>query len=308
MVAARYVSWLDKRYTVVASEEDYKKFQKVTWTAGDKPGELLEAQFVYKKFGGRVSDPNQAQSKIMKCLSQVDNLDMALRDWRQINKVFGGPILYMKCIDAKEVTAAMAAMQDKNFKINKVLAGTGELMFISFDITGIKSLEDEILTNAKMISGTTGVSVQHLGLVELLKNRSTGDDQRESLSAATVKDRATWEGAYEELLSKAMTLFNETTYKQKEAKGQKLNPSLIKVNIPVITQQHWANIKDVWLPAAIAGKISEELFLEQLPDIDTEEELNRQAKKEEEELERIKTENEDLKNQDKNNPFMGDEE
>ena len=307
MVAARYVSWLDKKYEVLTATDDYKKYTKVEWTSKGEPGSLAENQFVYKKFGGRINDPNQAQSKIMKCLSQIDNLDKALRDWREINRIFGGPILYMKCTDAKEVTAAMAAMDDKNFKIKKVLAGTGELMFISFDITGIKSLEDEILTNAKMISGTTGVSVQHLGLVELLKNRSTGDDQRESLSAATVKDRATWEGAYEELISKAMTLFNDTVYGQK-SDGLKLNPSLIKVHIPVITQQHWTNIKDVWLPAAIAGKISEELFLEQLPDIDTEEELERQALKEEEELERVKTENADLRNQDKNNPFMGDEE
>ena len=178
MIAARYVSWLDKRYTVVASEDDYKKYTKVEWRSGGKPGELEESQFVYKKFGGRISDPNQAQSKVMKCLSQVDNLDKALRDWREINRIFGGPILYMKCVDAKEATAAIAALDNKDFKIKKVLAGTGDLMFITLSIDDVKSLEQEILTNAKMISGTTGVSVQHMGLVELLKNRSTGDDQR----------------------------------------------------------------------------------------------------------------------------------
>ena len=307
MVSTRYVSWLDKRYKIVADENDYKKYHKVTWTAGDKPGELEESQFVYKKFGGRISDPNQAQSKVMKCLTQVDNLDKALRDWREINRIFGGPILYMKCKDAKEVDAALAAMDNKDFKIKKMLAGTGDLMFITLSIDDVTSLEQEILTNAKMISGTTGVSVQHMGLVELLKNRSTGDDQRESLSAATVKDRVTWEGAYEELISKAMILFNESVYGQKSDK-LKLNPSLIKVNIPVITQQHWANIKDVWLPSVIAGKVSQELFLEQLPDIDIEEELERQSQKEEEEIERIKHENEDLKKENKNFPFMGDEE
>ncbi len=304
MVAARYVSWLDKKYTVIASEDDYKKYTKVEWT-GVKPGELEEKQFVYKKFGGRISDPNQAQSKVMKCLSQVDNLDHALRDWREINRIFGGPILYMKCVDAKEVGKAMEALEDQNFKIKKVLAGTGELMFITLKIDDVKSLENEILTNAKMISGTTGVSVQHMGLVELLKNRSTGDDQREALSAATVKDRVTWEGAYEELISKAMTLFNDTVYAQK-SDSKKLNPSLIKVTIPVVTQQHWTNIKDIWLPAVIAGKVSEELFLEQLPDIDTEKELERQSEKEEAELERVKKENEDLKREEP--PFMGDEE
>ncbi|MCK4825996.1 hypothetical protein KA005_60165, partial [bacterium] len=161
MVATRYVSWLDKKYKVIPADEDYKKYEKVEWTAGDKPGSLKEDQFVYKKFGGRVNDPNTAQSKTMKCLTQIDNLDKALRDWREINRIFGGPILYMKCEDAKEVGAATLALDNKDFKLKKVLAGTGELGFITFDIKGVESLESEILTNGKMISGTTGVSVQY---------------------------------------------------------------------------------------------------------------------------------------------------
>lgn len=295
MVATRYVSWLDKRYTVITPDDDYKKYEKVTWQSGGTPGVLEADQFVYKKFGGRVNQPNVAQSKTMKCLSQIDNLDKALRDWREIDRIFGGPILYMKCENEKEMKAFNTVIADKNFKIKKILAGTGELSFISFDIKGVESLENEILTNAKMISGTTGVSVQYLGLVELLKNRSTGDDMREGLSSATVKERATWEGAYEELITKAMNLFNKTVYNQK-SEGVKLNPDLIKVTIPTITKQHWTNIKDVWLPAVVAGKITEELFLEQLPDVDVDEELKRKEKTEASELEQVKRDNEDLRN------------
>jgi len=311
MVAARYISWLDKKYEIVADEEDYKKYLKVTWEGGSKGiGELEASQFVYKKFGGRINDPNTAQSKVMKCLSQIDNLDKALRDWREIDRIFAGPILYMKCEDQQEVGKAMEALDNKDFKLKKILAGTGELSFVTFDIKGIESLEKEILTNAKMISGTTGVSVQYLGFVELLKNRSTSDDLREMLSSATVKERVTWEGAYEELLTKAMELFNKTAYPQKEAKGKKLDPSLIKVNIPVITKQHWANIKDVWLPAVVAGKITEELFLEQLPDVDVDKELERKEKKDASELEQAKKDLEDRDKEDieKNLGIRGSEE
>ena len=305
MVATRYISWLEKKYTVIADDEDYKKYIKVEWEGGaKKAGSLKAPQFVYKKFGGRINDPNTAQSKVMKCLSQIDNLDKALRDWREINRIFGGPILYMKCKDQKEVDAFMDAIEDKNFKINKILGGTGELSFITFDIKGVESHEKEILTNAKMISGTTGVSVQYLGFVELLKNRSTSDDLREMLSSATVKERVTWEGAYEELITKAMNLFNKTVYNQK-SEGVKLNPALIKVNIPVITKQHWDNIKDVWLPAVIAGKITEELFLEQLPDVDIAEELERKEKREESEIEQVKKDNEDLKIKELENNLLG---
>ena len=289
MVATRYVSWLEKKYKVISADEDYKKYEKVEWEGGEgKAGSLKENQFVYKKFGGRVNDPNTAQSKTMKCLTQIDNLDKALRDWREINRIFAGPILYMKCEDAKEVGAATLALDNKDFKLKKILAGTGELGFITFDIKGVESLESEILTNGKMISGTTGVSVQYLGFVDLLKNRSTSDDLREMLSSATVKERSTWEGAYEELITKAMNLFNNVIYAQKEATGQKLNPALIKVNIPVITKQHWTNLEKVWLPAVVAGKITEELFLEQLPDVDIEEEMSRKEKNDESELEQAK--------------------
>ncbi len=288
MVAARYVSWTEKKYTIIVAEDDYKKYLKVEWTAGKKPGDLKEEQFVYKKFGGRINDPNTAQSKVMKCLSQIDNLDKALRDWREIDRIFGGPILYMKCIDKNEVAKALLALDNKDFKIKKIMAGTGELSFVSFDIKGVESLEKEIITNAKMVSGTTGVSVQYLGFVELLKNRSTSDDLREMLSSATVKERTTWEGTYEELLTKGMNLFNKVVYAQKEAAGKKLNPSLIKVNIPVITKQHWDNIEKVWLPAVVAGKITEELFLEQLPDVDIDKELERKEKNDESELEEAK--------------------
>jgi len=289
MVATRYVSWLEKKYKVISADEDYKKYLKVEWEGGVKGANSLEEdQFVYKKFGGRINDPNTAQSKVMKCLTQIDNLDKALRDWREINRIFGGPILYMKCEDKQEVGKAMEALDNKDFKIKKILAGTGELSFVTFDIKGVESIENEILTNGKMISGTTGVSVQYLGFVDLLKNRSTSDDLREMLSSATVKERVTWEGAYEELITKAMNLFNKTVYAQKEATGEKLNPALIKVNIPIITKQHWANLEKVWLPAVIAGKITEELFLEQLPDVDIEEELSRKEKVDESELEQAK--------------------
>ena len=309
MPVVRYVSWLDKKYTVSVDNDDYKKYTEVTWKAKDgKKGKLVEPQFVYKKFGGRISDPNQAQSKVMNCLTQIDNIDKALRDWREINRIYAGPIMYMKLENKNDVSQALNLFDDKNFKIKKTLAGIGDLMYVNFDAGGVKSIEDEILTNAKMVSGTTGVSIQYLGFIEFLKNRSTGDDQREGLSSATVRERATWEGAYSELITKAMNMSNETMFPQKEAKGLKLNPSLVKVSIPVVTKQHWEDIKNVWLPATIAGKISEELFLEQLPDVDAAEEMERQSLKEEEELERIKSENEDLQNQNNNNPFGGDEE
>ncbi|GAG52592.1 unnamed protein product, partial [marine sediment metagenome] len=123
--------------------------------------------------------------------------------------------------------------------------------------------------------------------------------------SATVKERATWEGAYEELITKAMNLFNKTVYNQK-SEGMKLNPDLIKVTIPTITKQHWENIKNVWFPAVVAGKITEELFLEQLPDVDIDEELKRREKAEKSEIEQVKRDNEDLRDKELEKNLLGE--
>jgi len=304
MASTRFVSWLDKKYEIEVDSDDYLKYTKASWRAsGDKKaGSIPAEKFVYKKFGGRINNPNSAQPKIMKCLTQIDSLDKALRDWREINRIFAGPIFTIVVEDQNAVKSAIEQLEDKNFKIKKALVlCKGKAEYTKFDIGGVESLENEILTLAKMISGTTGVSVQYLGLVELLKNRSTSDDLREMLSSATVKERTTWEGAYEELITKAMNLFNEVLYKQK-SEVKKLNPTLIGVKIPTITKQHWQNIKDVWLPAAIAGKVTEELFLEQLPDVDMDEELKRKKEREQSEFERMKQENANL------NADLGDKE
>jgi len=55
----------------------------------------------------------------------------------------------------------------------------------------------------------------------------------------------------------------------------------------------------------VAGKITEELFLEQLPDVDIDEELQRREEKEQNELEQIKHENEDLKADMNNKEIFG---
>ena len=299
-ITARYISWVDKRYTITTNPNDYLEYLTLAWKpTGKTEGETLEAnEFVYKKFGGRISNPNSASPKIMKCLTQVDNLDRALRDWREINRIFAAPILYMKVENKNDVKQAMDLFEDKNFKIKKTLAGIGDLMYVKFDIGGVESIEKEIITIAKMVAGTTGVSVQYLGLADLLKNRSTSDDLREMLTAATTKERQIWKGAYEELIHKAMIMYNEVSQQTP------LDPNKIGVEIPVITQAHWQHIEKVFLPAAMGGKISDETLYEQIPSLDVKKELERKAEKEASDLEAAKVEAERLRaDLDENNLF-----
>jgi len=295
-VSVRFISWLDKKYKVTTNPKDYLDYQKLAWKeTGEIKGETLKAkEFIYKKFGGRIMNPNEAAPKIMKCLSQIEGFDKALRDWRQINHIFAGPILYAKCVDQNEVKITLAAMNDKNFKLNKVLAGTAEIGFIKLDVGGIDSIEKEIADLAKVISGTTGVPVHWLGFVDLMSNRATAEDLINMINGATTKERQTWIGAYEEVIKKAMDMWNNAA-ERGMSKEKQLDPDKIKVDIPIITKMHYDRLEKIFLPACIAGKISDEAFLAMVPGLDVKAEMERKKEKEEGEIEGLKNEMDGLK-------------
>lgn len=295
-ISARYVSWSDKEYMIKTDPQDYLKYTEMTWQPKDKdkPETLKAPYFVYKKFGGRINKPNEAAPKIMKCLTQIDNLDKALRDWREIDRIFSAPILGVDCKDKESVKVTKEALSDKNWKVKKIFVGISKLYYAQFDIKGVESLEKEITTNTKLVSGTTGVPVHFLGFTDILKQVATAKNLMELMVAATNKERLTWIGAYEELIKKAMVMYNQKVNAQM-SEGRQLDPDKIGVEIPVITADHWDHLEKFYLAAAIAGKISDEALQERIPGFDMEAERQRREERETSELEIAKKENEDLK-------------
>lgn len=290
-VSARYQSWTENNYKVTANPQDYMRYEKMTWlpTGKSKRETLKENEFVYKKFGGRINKPNLAAPKMMKCLTQIEDLDRALRDWREIDRIFAAPILGVECTDSSMVKSAQDALSDKNWKVKKIFISTAKLYYAQFDIKGVESLENEITSLIKMISGTTGIPVHFLGLPELMSNRATAENLMELIHASTTKERETWIGAYEEMIAKGMALYNTDT------KKTPLDHKKIGIEIPMITKEHWEHLEKIYLPAAIAGKIADEAFQEKIPGFDMDVEKKRREEKENSEFERIKKENEDLK-------------
>ena len=300
MVSARYISWTSKKYEITTDPQDYLVYKKLTWKPADKSKDevLEEPIFVYKKFGGRINAPNEAQSKIMKCLTQIDRLDKALKDLRIINHLYSAPTPDFEVEDSNQVEALLAQIKNINWKIGKAIVHTGHFELKGVDASGIANLIGEIEINVKMISGTTGVPIHFLGLLDLLKNRATGDNTRELVMAATARERKIWRGVYEELVTKAMNLFNEKVNEQK-SKESKLKPDNISINIPLITQEHWDRIERVLIPAHLAGIVSKEHVASQIPGVDSEKEAELTAEKEKKEEESAKKELENIKN----NPF-----
>lgn len=278
MVSARYISWLSTKYTIETNPQDYLDYQKAVWTPKDsQTKETLEAPvFVYKKFGGRINKPNEAAPKVMKCLTQIDNLDQALRDLREINRLFAAPIFTQIFKgDRQKAKAAAEDIDEANWKIKKALTTTAdEVKYVQPSMQGVDALVAEITNLAKMISGTTGVPVHFLGLPDLLSNRATADNLMDLAYASTLKERKIWTGAYLELLAKAMAMYNEKMGLSQKAKA--LKPALVGLEIPFVSAQNWAAIEKVFLPLSLAGKISDELILSKIPGVDVKQELKRQ--------------------------------
>ena len=276
MVAAQYVSWTAKKYKVKPHPKDYTKYLSVAWTpSGADEVKLEPPNFVYKKFGGRVNDPNDAAPKIMKCLTQVDNLDKALRDLREIDRIFAAPVPVMEFPgDPEAAEAAQKKLDEINWKIKKALATSGVFKYVQPAMQGTDMLLKEVESLGEVISGATGVPVHFLGFVHLLANRSTGENLADLLYASTLKERVTWIGAYEETLAKAMAIADRVTGNAQ--KSTALKPGLLKVTIPFVTQKHWEALEKIFLPAALGGKISGQLFLSRIPGVNVDEELEMQ--------------------------------
>jgi hypothetical protein len=296
MASVRYISWAKRKYKVKTDGEDYTKYESVTYrgkASGDyrwKKATLTPPNFVYIKFGGRIDEPNRTQPKIMKCLTQIDFLDKALRDLREINRMFAAPTPYFKASTEKEAHGIMEAIRSNpNFKIKKAISATAEFSFVAPDMAGVDNLINEIVTLIKIISGTTGVPIHFLGLLDLLKNRATGENTRELMIAGTTKERSAWQGGFYEMIKKGMYQYNKGV--QKTA----LDPRKIGVELPVYTEEQWLHLEKVLIPASQFGIISKEFVRDQIPGIDSKLEEKRKAEADNTALDAAKKENEDLK-------------
>ena len=327
MVSVRFVSWLAKQYVVEADAQDYLWYKRLAWPAGTTivqsvstsgavtstptpypAASVEEGEFVYRKFGGRMSDANSAQPKIMKCLTQIDRLDKALRDLREINHYFASPTADFKVETAQQATALLEHLDRINWKIGKAIAHIGEFSLKSPDSAGVANLVAEIELTVKMISGTTSVPIHYLGLLDLLKNRATGDNTRELVMAGTVRERMTWVGVFEELIEKAMKMYGTKTGSvQKSAEGGKLDHEKVGVEIPVVSQDQWTNLQNVLIPAALGGIVSNEYVRSQIPNLDEEEEGKREQEAGDKELERAKLDLERMKQEKALGPGIVDE-
>jgi hypothetical protein len=282
-IMIRWVSWTQTKYKIETDANDYAKIEKATWKEEGKTAESLEpSTFVYKKFGGRLNMPNNAMPRVGKCLTQIDNLDKALRDWREINKLYAAPTPDFECVTAAEAKNCNEWLEKVNWKIGKGFAHTGKFSYKQPDTSGQQAIENEIITLMKMISGTTGVPIHFLGAPELTtKYGAANESLLELIEASTSKEREIWKGGYQELITKAMLIWNA------ESQLTPLDPTKIGVELVRITQAQWDRVQWVYLPMYLGGALTLPGLLAQVPGLDVEAEQKRRDEEEGKALEKF---------------------
>jgi len=266
-IEVRYIPWTAHNYKIETAEGDYGKYEKAEYKINKtgKEVNLKPSEFVYKKFGGRTHKVNETPPKIAGVLRQIEDLDKALWDWRQINHLFSAPTPYFKCEDVEQAKALRKLLKKINWKIGKLLVTTANYELKGFSGQGIENLEKEIITLAKIISGATGVPVHFLGLPDLMSNRAVAENLMELIYASTSKERHIWIGAYEEIFQKVLNMANKNFQKG-------FKPMAVGVEIPFITKEKMQEIVDVWLPIYVSGAITLDTFLSKIPEVDIEKE------------------------------------
>lgn len=271
-VVAQHRPWSIYKYKEIRSKANRKSIEKITWDAnqaeGIEAGSAEGDTLVCRRFAGRSSAKNPT-TKVMRCLTEIEYIDQAFRDWREINRLYASPIPVFECgtpEEAEEMNAQLKA--GLNFKIKKAWAVMGRFKFAGPEMTGIDSLEKEIMRQSCFVAGTTGYPLQFL-LPDMLSNRSTSENIMESALIHTASERAIWVGFYEELVKKAMRLSATGTSKTA------LDPNKISISISLMTQEQWARLVQFWLPAFRDDLITREAALSQIPDFNLSEELGR---------------------------------
>jgi len=262
-IKVRYLSYTNNKYKVITPTDDYAIYERVEYNINSTPVKIEANNFVYKRFGGRTTKVNETTPKAGLCLGMIEGIDKALWDWRKINHLFSSPTPYFECETPEQAEKLNELLGKINWKIGKYVATTGKFSLVESAGAARESIENEIITRAKMISGIVGLPVHFLGLPDLMSNRSTSTDLFELINASTSKERTVWIGGYEELFQKVLLMANAVF-------NMGFNPNAIGAEIPFVSEQKMKQIVDIWLPLYTARAIDLDTLLNKIPDVDAE--------------------------------------
>ena len=262
-VRVRFVSWNDTHYEVRYADEAYTEIESVEWDTDRGRVRVRPEQAVFIKFNARIHS-REGVPTLSGLLPEAEDIDLALRDWRKLNRYFASPTPYFKTRDlqeAKDLYDRLLA-PGVDWRIGKVFVGPAEFSLVGMTDAGYDSIQREIETKVKILAGGAGVPVQFLGFPEFMSNRATAENTMEPVALVSIAEQRSWLGGFAELFDKAIGLVAR--------EGADLSPGLVAPVMRFVTRAQLDSLRDLYLPLWQSGAIPLDTLLRLLPDFDPE--------------------------------------
>jgi len=268
-VRLRFLSWNDTRYEVDYDDELYSRILRIRYRRpGDRQELVIPAErAVLIKFNARIHS-REGIPTLSGLLVEAEDIDKALRDWRQINRYFASPTPYFRTEDMQEAKDLYDRLLSPgvNWKIGKFFAGPAEFSLVGMDNAGVDSIRQEIETKIKILAGGSGVPVQFLGFPEFMSNRATAENTMEPVALVSIAEQRSWIGGFQDLFDKAIRLGSLHLAAGESA----FRPGGVEPKMKFTTQAQLDRLTSLYLPLYQQGAISLKTLLGLLPDIDPE--------------------------------------
>jgi len=265
----RYYPQSSTGYVVKPSKDKYsvKPPLKLDFTYNQDTVSLTDDKFSYISFNDKlgiwIGYPTCGP-----ILREIEHLEKDMLDWRKLNHLFAHPTPHFKCETQEEADTINEMITGLGWKVGTAIATSSD-----FSLKGPTGAEANLLmlsitTHAKLISAHTGIGIHFLGFANVMSNRATAESMGEPTEVVLHAEISGWKAFYKDLFQKAITMRNARLNRQ-------LPVDAVIPKIIPITDRQWKTIKDIFMPAAEKKLISHEFFLSQLPDVDTEAEMER---------------------------------
>lgn len=273
-----YIPWIPTMYRVQAAGESVLKGPYVaTWTdSNGRAVRLEDDELAFVAFNPDLNDPEryvEGYPTLGTAINRLDQISKRMDGWDTSGQLFSQPTPFFKCASKSDADALMAMIEKKGWKVGTAIAANADFTMVSADLSAGQIMDLLMTTQVKLLSGSIGIAIHNLGWADVLSNRSTADSMGEPVEVASQADIGLWTAFYQDLFDKAIRMRNA-----KVGPGSKLREGVVKPNLLSKTDRQWAQVKDIWLPAAVANVIDQQMFLEQCPGVDVKAFLDRKTK------------------------------
>jgi hypothetical protein len=197
-----------------------------------------------------------------------------IEKFHQIIHVLTHPTVHIKAKTAEGAKRYGEALVKKGWKMGSILIDDCEVEIISASGIDVDKLYQSITTHIKLLCACCGIDPINLGWVDLASNQASSKVASAQNDVESYASISKWNLFYQQLFDKVIAMRNQYLKNIQLTIG-KVHPCLVTDSV-----KQAQFVKDIAMPAAVQGLLSKKAFLENIPGIDIQQELqNQEAEK-----------------------------